>query len=116
MATSTAAETRPMIACGVRRWINVIKATVISGREAPNTAALRQTTTRLCVQAMTRMPTTQAASPATQAATSPIRLITALDDRPPATAPTPCTETITATYVAGLSKASSSAYTDASVK
>ncbi len=95
-----------MIACGLRRWTRVMKATISIGSDVPNTAALRQTTTMSWVAPMIAMPTTRTTRPTTHVATSPMRLTTQPDARPPAIAPTPCTETITETNVAGRSKAS----------
>ena len=63
----------------------------------------------LWAAAMTSDPGGEQASPKAQVATSPTLLTTQPTSRPPMMAPTPCTDTITDTNVAGRSKASSRA-------
>ena len=99
-----------MIACGLRRWTSVMKATISIGSDIPNTAALRQTTTMLWVTAHDR----DAHHEHDQADHARGDLADPLDHRSPTTGrrrsrPTPWTETITETNVAGRSKASSRA-------
>ena len=107
MSTSTAIDTRPMTACGVRRWIRVVVATKRTGIAAPTTTTLPSITASESVRATPRIPTAMVSIPATVAATSPTRRMTTEESRPPTTAPTPWTVTTTPANVAGLPNPSS---------
>lgn len=89
MTTSTAVETRPMMACGVRRCTSVMTETKSSGSDRPTTVTSTSITASDELAAMIPMGTASRTIPRAQVATSPSRRMTRLEARPPTTAPTP---------------------------